>query len=129
MLEIKIHCGTCTPVETTIDLEKFGVRNETDGKKEAEALHMLISCMNDRNFIDDGHRNYDAVNTSIALHVLGFNPSKWFKSFFDFTEEEFPEMFFDSDIDKFKEHLDRVDCYLESWGPIGKESEALSYAL
>lgn len=129
MLEIKIKCGTKNPEEMTIDLEEFGVRNETDGKKTAEALHMLISCMNDRDFIDDGHRNYDAVNTSIALHVLGFDPRKWFNNFFEMILVTYKDMFFETDIDRFWDHLDRVYPYLKNWGPIGHESEALNRAL
>ena len=129
MLEIKIHCGTRNPEEMTIDLEEFGVRNETDGQKDPVALYLLTSCMNSRDFIDDGHRNQDAVNASIALYVLGFNPPTWFKNFFDFIEDNFPDMFYDTDIDKFWDHLYRVEPYLTTWGPTGRESEALGYAL
>lgn len=123
-----VTCGTYEPQKFEVDLDEFGVRHEvasTDEQKK-EAFDLLVKTMNDITFASDGHRNDDAVNTMIALHVLGYNAHDWLE---EFCEEQSPEQFRIIDLKKFMEHVDRVDTYIRDWGPDGDEGNALLYAL
>lgn len=129
MVKMKIECGTCTLTEFEIDIRNYGMISardidEDDAKKAFDLLH---ETMNDDTFIDDGYRNNDAVNSCIALHVLGYDPEEWFNNFFDLENQD--SKFFDADIVKFMEHVERVCEYVHRWGPEGHEERALEFAI
>ena len=123
---MEIECGTKHRTKFQIDLDKYG---ECDCKVDLctykEAFDLLRRTMDDPTFIDDGHRNDDAVNGCIALHVMGYDPQSWFNDFFDANDDKFLEY----DICKFEDHVKRVCGYLDVWGPAGAEYEALAFAL
>lgn len=123
-----ITCGTYSPQKFEVDLDEFGVRHKvasTDEQKK-EAFNLLVKTMDDITFASSGHRNDDAVNTVIALHVLGYVAHDWLESFCD---EQPLERWWVTDLQKFMDHVDRVDRYVRDWGPDGDEGNALLYAL
>lgn len=123
-----VTCGTYSPQKFEIDLDEFGVRHEvasTDEQKK-EAFDLLVKTMDDITFASNGHRNDDAVNTMIALHVLGYVAHDWLERF---CEAQPLERWWVADLKKFMEHVDRVDRYVRDWGPDGDEGNALLYAL
>ena len=126
---MKVYCGTSRPVRFEIDIEDYGssVPTDADAATRDKAITLLQSTMFDDTFADDGCRNEDAVNACIALHVLGFDPEVWFENFFERNNQD--HKFFETDISKFMEHVERVNRYVGVWGPVGAESEALSFAL
>lgn len=128
MKEMKICVGTRDPHEEVIDLDEYGWPDKRDLSDEdyERAFGMLSSVLNGGIlFANTGHRNDDAVNSCIALHVLGFSPVKWFTNFFN----DVGELFYPVSIDLFMEHVRRVCDYVDRWGPEGKEFWALDYAL
>ena len=128
MEKFTVTCGTDNLDTFEVNLEDFGscreVASTEDEKKEA--FNLLVKTMNDETFADDGHRNDDAVNTVIALHVLGYNANKWLHRF---CAAQPDGRFWPSDLRKFLEHVERVDLYVRDWGPDGDEGHALLYAL
>lgn len=126
---MKVYCGTCMPVHFEIDINDYGTPIPTDATQEIwdKAITLLQSTMFDDTFADDGCRNDDAVNACIALHVLGFDPEVWFENFFDANNKD--GKFFQTDVNKFMEHVERVNHYVGTWGPAGAESDALAFAL
>lgn len=68
-------------------------------------------------FMQSGCRNNQAVNMSIALHVLGYDPSAWLEEHLPVIREHaLPGFAIDeTDYDLFKEHLNRVSHYLADW--------------
>lgn len=129
MVKMKIECGTYKLTEFEIDIRNYGMISardieEDDAKKAFDLLH---ETMNDDTFIDDGYRNNDAVNSCIALHVLGYDPEEWFNNFFDLENQD--SKFFEADIVKFMEHVERVCEYIHRWGPKGHEERALEFAI
>lgn len=129
MIEMTVYCGTCTPTEFKIDIDSYAEAVPTNVDKTAwrKAIDLLKCTMFDDTFADDGCRNEDAVNACIALHVLGFDPEVWFENFFDANNQD--KKFFETDISKFMEHVERVNHYVGKWGPVGNESAALDYAI
>lgn len=127
-MKITIRCGTRTPEAFDIKLSDYGEAFKTDaeGNVWLSALELLRNTMNDDTFADDGHRNDDAVNACIALHVMGYDAWMWLENW---CAAQPDKRFFRSDLDKFMEHVDRIVPYLSKWGPKGNESEALRYAL
>lgn len=127
-MEIKCNCGTLARKQFIINLDDYGVSFATSATPEevTTAFNMLEGLMNDKHFIDDGHRNHDAVNGCIALHVLGYDPEEWFGNFF---MDRGDELFWQIDIDKFEEHVERVAPYLDGWGPVNNKGQALAYAI
>lgn len=126
---MKVYCGTNRPVDFEIDIEDYGslVPTDADAVIRDKAITLLQSTMFDDTFADDGCRNDDAVNACIALHVLGFDPEVWFENFFAVNNKD--GKFFETDINKFMEHVERVNHYVGIWGPVGSESDALAFAL
>lgn len=126
---MKVYCGTRMPVHFEIDIEDYGssVPTDADAVIRDKAITLLQSTMFDDTFADDGCRNDDAVNACIALHVLGFDPEVWFENFFDANNQD--SKFFETDVNKFMEHVERVNHYVGIWGPVGSESDALLFAL
>jgi len=134
---MKIFCGTLSPKAIEIDLCNYGEPTSTNASDEEQrdAFELLYNTMNDTSFAGDHCRNRSAVNSCIALHVLGFNPVKWFDNFF--ADQNIYKMFFYVDIARFMDHVHRV-CghgsghyvnYLLRWGPKGNEGEAFRYAI
>ena len=129
-MKFEVRCGTRNPAELSIDTDDYGTCNLTkvDDQARAAAAKLLHDTMNDEDFADDGHRNHDAVNGCIALHVLGYNALEWFESFCEEQKKNY-DQWFESDLNKFIEHVERVSEYLDSWGPEGYEFLALDYAI
>ena len=69
-------------------------------------------------FTEAGHRNHQAVNLSIHLWCLGYDPIEWWDVVF-LTTVEISQTFFDRDLNNFRDHLLRVSDYLEQWGEMG----------
>ena len=133
---MKVYCGTRMPVHFDIDIDDYATAAPTDANSvltdadpviRDKAITLLQSTMFDDTFADDGCRNDDAVNACIALHVLGYDPKVWFENFFDANNQD--SKFFETDIDKFMDHVERVCDYVDVWGPVGSESDALTFAL
>lgn len=123
---MEVECGTMDVEKFQFDLDRYGECNcKVDSRQHKEAYDLLRKTMDDRTFIDDGHRNDDAVNGCIALHVMGYDPQTWFTNFF--TDHE--DRFWNCDIEKFEDHVERVCKYIDAWGPEGHEGQALLYAL
>ena len=134
---MEIECGTHTLTKFEIDIEVYGCERAwtVDPKDSKRAYDLLRKTMDDITFIDDGHRNDDAVNCCTALHVLGYDPVEWFENFFDTENQD--SKFFETDVDKFMDHVRRV-CgdtidqpvnYPHRWGPVGDEAHALNYSI
>lgn len=137
MAIMEVEFGTKNKGKVLFEVDDYGVNLKVGSSPEEfkRAYDLLRETMNDETFIDDGYRNDDAVNSCIALHVLGHDPVEWFGNFFD--DAMIKDRFFDSDIYKFKNHVNRI-CgndylydtnYLHRWGPIGDEGAALGYVL
>lgn len=128
MTEIVVRCGTRYPEMFTVDLNEYGEAKPTDADDATwyRALNLLIATMNDLTFADNGHRNDDAVNACIALHVMGYDALAWFDNW---REAQSDKRFWRADLDKFMEHVVRVSKYLSKWGPKGNESNALNFAI
>lgn len=129
-MKFEVTCGTRRPDTFWVDLDAYGkyVPTNADAEIHSRAFNLLVSTMNDVSFADDGHRNNDAVNGCIALHVMGYDAASWFYNFCKEQSENLPR-WFPSDLDNFMEHVERVAPYLSSWGPSGKESLALNYII
>lgn len=126
-MNIKVRCGTKTAYDIDIDVAGYAplLSVAADQEDKLNALDILKKEMDTPRFAASGYRNDQAVNCSIALHVLGYNPVTWFEGFF----AEFGSMFQPSDVSAFEEHLDRVYPYLDTWGPAGSEEYAFAYTL
>ncbi len=129
MIKITVYCGTFKPTKIEINVDEYGESVPTNISKETwqRAIDLLRDTMVDKTFADNGCRNEDAVNACIALHVLGFDPEIWFENFFERNNQD--SKFFDTDISKFMEHVERVNHYVSKWGPVGNEGAALDYAI
>ena len=136
MALMEVEFGTRDYDKVLFDVDDYGVTitvgSSVENKKNA--YDILRSTMNDKTFIDDGCRNDDAVNSCIALHVLGFDPVEWFGNFFD--DKKIGSKFLSIDIELFMEHVNRIcgvtspyQNYLYRWGPEGSEDSALAYLI
>ena len=131
MLIMQIECGTFRAQQFDIDLDEYGIRSispELNPVKQKSAYDLLRSTLNDYTFADDGYRNDDAVNSLIAVHVLGYDAEEWMKNFLNDMEGR-TELFHSIDIERFEEHVERVLPYLSKWGPEGNREAALGYAI
>ena len=128
-MKLSIYVGTRGPARRIeIDTDKYGERfpvgaSEHDMRIAATELENLLN--QGGQFIADHHRNHDAVNGCIALHVLGYDPEPWFEKFFE--DPNVGRLFRSRDVVRFLEHVERVSGYVGSWGPKGNESLALEY--
>lgn len=129
MAKMEIECGTYKVTKFEIEVDNYAAKfvTEFDPEKYKQAFDLLRNTMDDYTFIDDGCRNEDAVNSCIALHVLGYDPEEWFENFFESENQD--NKFLEYDINKFMEHVERVCGYLHRWGPQGHETNALNYAI
>lgn len=137
MALMEVEFGTKDYGKVQFEIDGYGSKSPFGANvvEKKIAYDLLRDTMNDRTFIDDNCRNNDAVNSCIALHVLGFDPVEWFGNFFD--DEKIGSRFLSIDVDLFMEHVHRI-CgygsqwdtnYLLRWGPAGNEGAALGYAL
>lgn len=137
MALMEVEFGTKDYGKVQFEIDDYGskIPCESNVVEKKIAYDLLRKTMDDPTFIDDNHRNDDAVNSCIALHVLGFDPVEWFGNFFD--DEKIGSRFLSIDVDLFMEHVHRI-CgygsqwdtnYLLRWGPNGDEGAALGYAL
>lgn len=129
-MKFEVTCGSRRPETFWVDLDAYGNLAPTNANEEISirAFNLLVITMNDVSFADDGHRNNDAVNCCIALHVMGYDAESWLEGFCK-EQSTNEQRWFLSDLDKFMEHVYRVAPYLSSWGPSGKESLALNYVI
>lgn len=128
--------GTKDQERLIVDLNDYGTMSEPldpDSDEYKKAYDILHDTMDDVTFADDGCRNDDAVNSCIALHVLGYDPVRWFEKFF--ADDYVGQCFYKYDIKKFMEHVYRI-CgtysgtnYPMQWGPRGNRSAALDYVI
>ena len=137
MALMDIKFGTKSYGEALFEVDDYGTAKTvgSSAEEKAKAYDLLHKTMNNDTFIDDHYRNNDAVNSCIALHVLGYDPCEWFDNFFD--DRTIEDMFFNCDIEKFMDHVHRI-CgygseyytnYLFRWGPAGDRGAALGYAI
>lgn len=137
MALMEVEFGTENYGKVLFEVDDYGTAMTVGSSVEErkKAYDLLRVTMNDQTFIDDHYRNEDAVNSCIALHVLGYDPCEWFDNFFD--DRGVREKFFDCDIEKFMDHVHRI-CgygkgydtnYLLRWGPVVNEGAALGYAI
>lgn len=96
---------------------------------EQDDIDWAIATLNDAlsrsYFTTPGTRNDSAVDTSIALHMLGcMDTIKWFDEFFRNNP-----WFEERNVNAFRHHLQRVEPYLEEWGGYGNEGNASNYAI
>lgn len=126
-----IFCGTRAPEQFDIHLDDYCERNKNSATEEdiELALKLFKNTIDNIDFAEDGHRNNDAVNCCIALHVLGYNPLIWFNTFFKEDEVREDNRFFICDATIFMEHVKRITPYVYKWGPKGNEGNALAFAL
>lgn len=136
MALMEVEFGTKEYGKVLFEVDDYDIAitvGSSNGEK-IRAYNILRVTMNDPTFIGDGHRNDDAVNSCIALHVLGFDPIAWFKNFFDDSSIE--SLFYHCDIVEFMDHVNRIcgaaapyQNYLYRWGPAGDEGAALGYVI
>ena len=115
-MKITINCGTKYHEVRDIDVDEYVTRSARENVSIVDvgkALYILQSVLEDSTFALPGNRNNPAVNASIALHVLGYNPVEWFKGFFDRNDDYFRYR----DVEMFLDHVYRVAGYIEDWGP------------
>lgn len=128
--EITVCCGTYRADNFTLNIDDpdaayvEGVESKTWEKDKALEILRRELCKG-KLFAAAGCRNDQAVNTCIALHVLGYDPEEWFENFFEREKDRF----YSSDIESFMEHVERVCDYLYTWGPTGDEGYALRYRI
>lgn len=129
-VEMEVYCGTCRPEVFEIDLDSYGKPIPTGATDDqmSEAYKLLRDTMTDANFANDGFRNEDAVNGCIALHVMGYDAVAWFDTFCE-EQKQVYDRWFETDLNKFMEHVERVGKYLSKWGPEGSEGNALDYSI
>lgn len=102
-----------------------GYREPIERYEVERALGLLCGILSESEFMEPGWRNDQAVNISIALHVLGFNPSKWLEIFLNKT----PFGYNTNDWEIFQDHLNRIEEYLFFWGPQGLEEQAFDFCV
>lgn len=66
-------------------------------------------------FMQPGYRNNQAVNMSIALNVLGYEPRAWLEEYLPDIRDHEVWAICSEDIIAFDDHLDRMEPYLEHW--------------
>lgn len=131
MLSMKVRFGTMVPQNIELDLDEYGKRKQEhyDSWHDSwniKAYQLLHTTLNDTTFMDDGCRNDDAVNSLIALHVLGYNAEEWMENFLSDMRAR-PSLFYVCDINAFENHVERVLPYLEKWGPENNRYHAMLY--
>ena len=128
--KLKVSNGTRHVEYEEFDLDRYGkaVPTDADDFTWRKAFRLLEATMDDPTFADDGHRNNDAVNGCIALHVMGYEAEAWFENWC--AEQRLSKTkWFEEDLDKFMEQVERVAPYLMKWGPRTEESQALTFII
>lgn len=127
VITMKVHYGTKCAQSSEINLNEYGESNFNMDENWLKGYNLLCELMNDVAFADNGHRNHDAVNGCIALHVMGYDADEWFNNWCNAQLHE--ESFFRRDLFTFMDHVNRVVPYLEKWGPAGHREDALNYII
>lgn len=126
-MKLIIGCGSYAHgAETKLDslsMDTGFKGTSANSAEQSEAFNILQDLMVDPEFGTSGRRNNDAVNFSIALHVLGYDPQEWFENLNDTVD--FPA----EDYFGMREHIQRVADYLEAWGPSEDKGAALKKAI
>lgn len=105
------YCAEERTNDTTVRVSKAG-----------EAINILDKLLDDPKLGQAGRRNDDAVDISIALWVLGIDsPSNWLE------HTVYDQTMVTSTWSEWLDHLERVEGYLESWGPKDNREEALRF--
>lgn len=126
MNKMGVYLGTKIAESFDIDLDDYGDAVASEGEELDKAYKLLHETLTQGyKFAGDGNRNHDAVNSCIALYVLGYDPESWLEAFLDSKEY----LFHVSDIEMFMHHVERVVPYLESWGKPISRSDALDFAI
>lgn len=95
-----------------------------NNKAIKEATDILVRMKsNPTAYFNEGSRNNDCVNWSIACHVIGLDP---IDEFYVESGELFSHAVNDSYV---REKFDTISGYLDEWGPKGQEEEALEYIM
>lgn len=118
-MKLILNCGTVKDKLADIDLACEFLGTDADSLAQTKAFAVIQDLTNDPGFGTMGRRNDDAVNFSIAIHVLGYDPIEWFEALDDVVN------FDPMDYSEMKDHLDRVHEYLDYWGPDGDKAKAL----
>lgn len=118
-LKLIFNCGEAVDKLDKLDMDQEFLGTGADSAQQTKAFAILQDLVNDPEFATDGRRNKDAVNFSIALWVLGYDPIPWFEALDDTVN------FHSRDYREFTDHLRRVHDYLSTWGPQGNEGQAL----
>ena len=117
-MKLIFNCGKVTDKLDTLDLGCEFMGTDANSMQQTKAFAVLQDLVNDPAFGSDGRRNDDAVNLSIALWVLGYDPLVWFDALDD-------EVDLGDDYSYMKEHMDRVHDYIDVWGPGWNKAKAL----
>lgn len=126
---IKAYLGS-NPQAFKVDPDDYGIRKP----RESTSLHDLgIACemlehvlCTGIDFAASGHRNDQAVNACIALHVMGYDPEEWLGNFLDDHGWRLASRYA---CFAFMNHVRRIAPYCEKWGPEKEEHEALNFAI
>lgn len=96
---------------------RFQIDTAVDSIDTGTALHYLELVINGYYgpFMQPGYRNNQAVNMSIALNVLGYDPRAWLDEYLPDIREHEGRPIRSEDIVAFDDHLGRMEPYLERW--------------
>lgn len=96
---------------------RFQIDTTVDSIDTGTALHYLELVINGYYgpFMQPGYRNNQAVNMSIALNVLGYDPRAWLDEYLPDIREHEGWLICSEDIVAFDDHLSRMEPYLERW--------------
>lgn len=114
-------CGTRTQKTFSLLFDTARCQmSERETLSSVEEIDKIIFGQEFDMFASSGNRNIQAVNLSIHLWCLGYDPIKWWDEEFLNTVET-SQAFFERDLDAFRHHLLRVSDYLDRWGEIGTD--------
>lgn len=105
-LDVKQPSELRLMTDTTIDRE--------DLDKALGYIEAVIGGAYGR-FMQPGCRNDQAVDLSIALHVLGHDPIAWVHENLPRIRRILKHEITSRDAELFDEHLERISYYLEDW--------------
>lgn len=96
---------------------RFQIDTTVNSIDTGTALHYLELVINGYYgpFMQPGYRNNQAVNMSIALNVLGYDPRAWLDEYLPDIREHEGRPICSEDIVAFDDHLGRMEPYLEHW--------------
>ena len=114
-------CGTKTQKTFSLLFDSARCQmSDTAAVASVEEIDKIIFGQEFDMFTSSGNRNIQAVDLSIHLWCLGYDPIKWWDEEFLNTVET-SQAFFERDLDAFRHHLLRVSDYLDQWGEMGTD--------